>query len=97
MPEGGTLSLTTRHLGSQALVAIADTGGGIPRHMLPTIFTPFSSHRVRGTGLGLSITQQIIAEHGGRVAVDTVEGKGTLFTFSLPLKPMDVVRERGIL
>jgi signal transduction histidine kinase len=97
MPEGGTLSLTTRHLGSQALVAIADTGGGIPRHVLPTIFTPFSSHRVRGTGLGLSITQQIIAEHGGHIAVDTVEGKGTIFTFSLPLKPQGAMSERGTL
>lgn len=96
MPEGGTLSLTTRSLGSEALVAIADTGGGIPRHVLPTIFTPFSSHRVRGAGLGLSITQQIIAEHGGHVAVDTVEGKGTIFTFSLPLKPQDAMRERGL-
>jgi hypothetical protein len=97
MPEGGKLAIATCHLGGQALVTVTDTGGGIPRHVLPTIFTPFSSHRVRGTGLGLSVTRQIIAEHGGHIAVDTMEGKGTTFTFSLPLKPQERVQERKIL
>jgi signal transduction histidine kinase len=93
MPDGGTVTVSTRNLGCHALVSIADTGGGIPRQVLPTIFTPFVSHRVRGTGLGLSITHQIVSEHGGRLTVDTMEEKGTIFTFSFPLKPISTRQE----
>jgi hypothetical protein len=87
MPEGGTLTIATRMNGNQVQVVIADTGTGIPRHVLPTIFTPFVSHRTRGSGLGLPITRQVIEEHGGRMEAESEEGKGSRFTFYLPVKP----------
>ncbi|MBI3249464.1 MAG: GAF domain-containing protein [Deltaproteobacteria bacterium] len=96
MPDGGMLTVTTRGLGCQALVSIGDTGGGIPKHVLPTIFTPFVSHRLQGTGLGLSITRQIVIEHEGHLSVDTTEGQGTTFTFSLPLRSREALSEREV-
>ncbi len=96
MPEGGVVTLTTRGLGQQVLVSVSDTGVGIPRHILPTIFTPFVSHRLQGTGLGLAITHQIVTEHGGNLTVDTVEGKGTTFTFVFPAQAADTFLERGV-
>ncbi len=87
MPEGGTLTIRTQLNGNQAQITIADTGTGIPHHVLPTIFMPFVSHRVRGAGLGLSITRQVIEEHGGRIEVESEEGRGSRFTFYLPIKP----------
>jgi signal transduction histidine kinase len=87
MPEGGTLTIATYGSNRQAQVTIGDTGTGIPPDRLPTIFEPFVSHRARGTGLGLPVTQQIIRGHGGRIEVESQEGKGTRFTFYLPIKP----------
>lgn len=87
MPEGGTLTIRTQLNGNQAQITIADTGTGIPRHILPTIFMPFVSHRVRGSGLGLPIARQVIEEHGGGIEVESEEGKGSRFTLFLPIKP----------
>ncbi|MBI4508516.1 MAG: HAMP domain-containing protein [Deltaproteobacteria bacterium] len=86
---GGALSFATR-LGDGAVeIQVRDTGPGIPVDVLPKIFEPFFSTKERGTGLGLALTQQIIAEHGGRVDVETAEGKGTTFTVRLPLIQAD--------
>ncbi|MCS6861604.1 MAG: ATP-binding protein, partial [Abditibacteriales bacterium] len=95
MPEGGTLTIRTQLDGNQVQITIADTGTGIPKHILPTIFTPFVSHRVRGSGLGLPIARQVIEEHGGRIEVESEEGKGTRFIFYLPIKPPNNNNEAG--
>jgi signal transduction histidine kinase len=86
MPQGGTLTVTTWCADNGVEVIIADTGCGIPRHLLPSIFSPFTSHRENGTGLGLSVTHQIIRAHEGRITVDSEEGKGTWFRFYLPAR-----------
>jgi signal transduction histidine kinase len=72
-------------------VNVADTGPGIPVDALPSIFerfyrVPGAERRAVGTGLGLAITQQIIEAHGGEITVNSEEGKGTTFTFTLPVK-----------
>lgn len=86
MPDGGTVTITTRRSDQdEAEVVIADTGPGIAPEVLPTIFAPFVSHRPDGTGLGLAATQKIVAQHGGRVAVQSELGKGAQFIFHLPL------------
>lgn len=70
---------------------IEDTGIGIPAEKLPHIFDRFyrvrssQSHGVQGLGLGLSFVAWIVNAHGGRIEVDSTEGKGTRFTVSLPL------------
>ena len=92
MPEGGTLVLRTRHLPSldgmhgRVRIAVADTGAGIPREVLPTIFEPFVSTKgEKGTGLGLWIVKGIVENHGGRLRVRSTPGKGTVFIIDFPV------------
>lgn len=83
-PAGGTISIRTRMDHHGGTVSIADTGRGIPADALPRIFDLYYTTRPDGTGMGLPMTQQIIAQHGGTVDVESTEGKGTRFTVTLP-------------
>lgn len=73
-------------------VSVQDTGVGIPSDKLSTIFEPFvqvdgsTSRKVGGTGLGLSLVQEIFQAHGSEVKVESEEGKGSRFYFSLDTK-----------
>lgn len=90
-PPGGTVHVLLSHDDKNALVSVEDTGIGIPEEDLKYIFERFfrverARSRARGgTGLGLAIVSEIIAKHGGKVWVESVEGKGSTFYFSLPL------------
>ena len=72
--------------------SVSDTGPGIPESQHERIFEEFqqvdgSSTRAKGgTGLGLAIAKKIIELHGGRIWVESVVGKGSTFTFSLPVR-----------
>ncbi|NVM21872.1 MAG: two-component sensor histidine kinase [Desulfobacterales bacterium] len=72
----------------QIAIAIADSGPGIPRDMLKRVFDPFFSTKEsgQGTGLGLSISYGIVERLGGRIAVESPEGRGTTFTVYLPIE-----------
>jgi signal transduction histidine kinase len=77
---------------SQVKLQVIDTGCGIPERNLPKIFQPFFTTKgtagkgeVRGTGLGLAICKEIIERHGGRIDVESQDGRGTTFTILLPL------------
>jgi two-component system NtrC family sensor kinase len=90
MEQGG--SLTVRAFPGQVhddevQVEIEDTGVGIPRTELSKIFEPFYTTKPqgRGTGLGLSICYGIVSEHGGRIEVDSVPGRGSIFRVFLPV------------
>jgi len=67
-------------------VTISDTGCGIPKHLLGKIFDPFVTTKDpgKGTGLGLSIVYKIVARYGGRIAVESEEGRGASFTVQFP-------------
>ena len=67
------------------VIHIEDNGPGMPEKVLEKIFNPFYSTKSRGSGLGLSICQRIIEEHGGYIAVESAEGKGTIFRIHLPI------------
>ena len=67
-------------------VRVIDTGTGIPRGVLAKMFDPFFTTRAQGTGLGLSISQTILQEHGGSIAVDSREGRGTTVLLNFPLE-----------
>ncbi len=67
-------------------VRIIDTGVGIPRGTLAKLFDPFFTTKASGTGLGLSISQTIMQEHGGSIAVDSKEGRGTTVLLNFPLE-----------
>jgi len=71
-------------------VSIADTGLGIPKEHLAQIFDRFKRIEMGrettiGTGLGLSIVKHIVADHGGKIWVRSAPGKGSTFSFALPV------------
>jgi signal transduction histidine kinase len=92
MPEGGSIHVTLRRVGRDAVLEIADTGVGIPADDVAHVFDRFyrvdkaRSRDTGGTGLGLSIVQQIVRLHAGSVTVQSEQGKGTTFTVQLPVK-----------
>jgi signal transduction histidine kinase len=69
-----------------AVIEVSDNGPGIPASVRGRLFDPFFTTKKEGTGLGLSISQKIVRDHGGAITVSSVEGKGTTFQVSLPLK-----------
>jgi PAS domain S-box-containing protein len=86
----GTLTVTTRRRNAREVeIRFEDQGPGIPEHVLPRVFDPFFTTKPpgQGTGLGLAIAQGIVADHEGRIEVDTRVGAGTTFRVILPLHP----------
>lgn len=90
MPKGGKLIVRTslKADGSTVIIHVVDTGVGIPKANMNKIFDPFFTTKEpgKGTGLGLSVSYRIVKEHNGTIVVDSVEGKGTTFTVSLPVE-----------
>jgi signal transduction histidine kinase len=72
----------------EVIVSIKDTGDGISDKILSKLFTKFAtSDSTSGTGLGLYICKNIIEAHGGKIwALNNLDGKGSLFKFTLPVK-----------
>jgi two-component system, chemotaxis family, CheB/CheR fusion protein len=88
MPHGGTLTLRGRRQGTTVSLEVEDTGVGIPPEQTTQIFEPLYTTKPGGTGLGLYIVQEVVAAHGGQVAVQSVVGQGSTFTITLPrLRP----------
>jgi signal transduction histidine kinase len=92
MPNGGRLRIRSRHIpGKDDLhgwvrILLADTGSGISREMIRSIFEPFVTTKgEKGTGLGLWIVKGIIQNHGGKLSVKSRLGKGTVFKIDLPV------------
>ncbi len=83
MPEGGTLTIGVRS-DHGVKITVRDTGAGIPPDQLQKIFLPFFTTKDRGVGLGLALVHKIVLSHGGRIEVESEEGKGTTFTVTLP-------------
>jgi two-component system phosphate regulon sensor histidine kinase PhoR len=91
-PDGGEVRVSIRAAPDDVVVSIEDHGVGIPRSAQTRVFERFykvDRARVRGeaggTGLGLAIARHIIEQHGGRIWVESVEGSGSTFSFSLPI------------
>lgn len=89
--KGGTITVTARQEGNWIEVAVIDTGEGIPTEDLPNIFERFyrvDKSRARatgGSGLGLTIAKRLVEAHGGKIEVQSELGKGSRFTFTLPV------------
>src|SRR6266545_158277 len=91
-PQGGEVFLSLERIGEQARIICRETGPGIPAEDLPHIFERFfraeksrTRREITGFGLGLSIANWIVERHGGRIEVNSQEGKGTTFAIWLPL------------
>ncbi|MDM8559806.1 two-component regulator propeller domain-containing protein [Candidatus Parabeggiatoa sp. HSG14] len=99
--ESGTVEISAKiveggNSNSQLAITVSDTGIGIPEDKLGTIFEAFeqgdgsTSRNYGGTGLGLAVTQQLVQLHKGEMQVQSQVGKGSQFTFTLPLSEDDV-------
>jgi signal transduction histidine kinase len=94
MPSGGRLIISVASpdatgAAAMATVRIEDTGEGISPEQIGRLFDPFFSTRPHGTGLGLTIARRVIQDHGGRLKVESTEGKGTVLTVELPVFPAE--------
>ena len=91
LPSGQASANEVRALTSvrdgEIVVEIGDTGAGIPREVIPHIFDPFYTTKPigEGMGLGLAISNRIVADHGGRIEIDSDAGRGTTVLVILPL------------
>jgi PAS domain S-box-containing protein len=94
-PKGGRIQVEIDAADEFARISVTDTGIGIPAEEHNSIFDAF--HQVsaatggmrEGTGLGLPITKRLVEEHGGRIWLESEPGKGSRFTFTIPLKAAD--------
>lgn len=86
IPDEGEIKIKSYKSNQMVNIDIKDNGTGISKENLEKIFMPFYSSKAygKGTGLGLSIVNRIIKEHGGKINVKSLPGKGTTFTISLP-------------
>lgn len=83
MQDQGTITIEA-HAGKKLMIVVSDTGVGIPRERMKKIFVPFFTTKDKGTGLGLALAHKVILSHGGRIDVESREGKGTTFMITLP-------------
>lgn len=97
-PEGGRVTVSLREDGEEAVIAVTDTGIGIPAVELSRLSQRFfrastaTRNAVPGVGLGLTITKAIVTAHGGRLDIASEEGAGTSISLRLPLQtPLPVV------
>jgi PAS domain S-box-containing protein len=92
MPQYGRVrirtSVATDTSSAAVIMEVRDEGAGIPRSDMARIFEPFYTTKEpgRGTGLGLAICYGIVAEHGGRIEVESEQGKGSMFRIILPVE-----------
>jgi PAS domain S-box-containing protein len=94
-PDGGIITVRIRPVDTAVQVEVADQGIGIPADKMDKIFERFyqvdgsSRRRFGGTGLGLAIVKRIVEAHNGKIWVDSEEGKGSTFSFTLPIFPQN--------
>lgn len=81
---GGAVTVKARSLAGAAEISVIDRGVGIQPDQMKSIFNPFFTTKPDGVGLGLAIVAKIVDEHGGKIAVESEPGKGSLFRVLLP-------------
>lgn len=94
-PKGGSIVLRARKRGSDLVIQVQDNGIGIPEEKQKRLFEPYYRAKLgkderRGLGLGLTLCKRLVELHRGKIWVESEEGKGSTFSFSLPL-----AREEG--
>lgn len=83
--SGGRVRLVLQRSGTDAVLCVADDGCGMTADTRARLFEPYFTTRSDGHGLGLAFARSVVEAHGGRIAVDTEENRGTQFTVSLPV------------
>jgi PAS domain S-box-containing protein len=90
MPQGGTLTITSRLWNDAVEIVLTDTGSGMPEKVMKSLWKPLQTTKSKGLGLGLSICKHIVDAHGGTISVKSRAGEGTTVTIRLPTKPVGV-------
>jgi signal transduction histidine kinase len=91
-PEGGRIGINARQANGAVEISVSDTGIGIAPEDQPKIFEEFRqvggdyAHKSEGTGLGLTLAKKFVELHGGKIWVESEVGKGSKFTFTLPIR-----------
>jgi two-component system phosphate regulon sensor histidine kinase PhoR len=90
-PNKAKVEISILKVGDTIQTTVSDSGDGIPSNIIPNLFTKFYrggelKARTRGTGLGLYISRTIVEAHGGTISVTSTVGKGSKFSFTLPIK-----------
>ncbi len=91
-PEGGNIEVKAGLANESAEISVSDTGVGIALEDQGTIFEEFRqvgndyAQKREGTGLGLTLTKKFVEMHGGKIWVESEQGKGSTFTFTLPIQ-----------
>ena len=96
MPDGGTITITTKQLENFFIeITVADTGKGMSEEAKHHIFEPFFTTKDvgKGTGLGLSLCHGIIVKNGGSIEISSETGKGTTVRIKLPVAQQDIVKK----
>lgn len=84
MKDGGSIAIEITVDDRDIAIAVTDSGFGMSQSELQHLFEPYRTSKEHGTGLGLMISARIIRDHGGTIAAESEEGKGTTFTIRLP-------------
>ena len=96
-PRGTQIDLWGERRGQFALVQVRDRGRGVPENLREIIFQPFrqaeesDARKKGGSGVGLAICRAIVSQHGGEMGVESAPGEGSVFWFTVPLRPNDDV------
>jgi len=86
-PKGGELIIRTISQKDQVIIQFIDTGPGISKSDLERIFEPLFTTKARGIGLGLTVAKSLVEANGGKIMAESEEGKGSVFTVTLPKSP----------
>jgi len=90
-PRGGQVNIRGEMAGQAVRIAVEDTGVGMPEELRQKIFDPYAHHsgagteNEKGSGLGLKLCSEFIAKHSGDIRVESTQGRGTTFVFTLPV------------
>jgi signal transduction histidine kinase len=84
MINGGKLTIKTTKLNGYVVLEVTDTGNGLDKDSMDSLFKLFYTTKTHGSGLGLSVTKKIVDDHGGFINVSSALGKGTVFSVHLP-------------
>ncbi len=82
--QGGLVTVSVSHTGSNCVIAVADNGPGMPENVRDRIFEPYFTTKSSGSGIGLAFTRRTMEVHGGGVTVKSAPGAGTTMTLSFP-------------
>jgi len=91
--KNGSVTVNAEPDGQSIVIAVTDTGIGIPKEDQAVIFEEFRqgsgdyTRKQEGTGLGLALSKRLVELHGGRIWVESEPGRGSTFRFTLPARP----------